>query len=106
MPDGAIARVPDCRFGKALVRGLEFLQANYIGSRFGQPFDQPGQAGIDSLDVESCDLPIRMPPIGRSGPRLFPPPPIHHPAPHPHPPPPLRSPPPTATATPPPPARP
>src|SRR3546814_859702 len=70
MPDGAIARVADCRFGKALVRGLEFLQAHHIGSRFGQPFDQPGQAGVDSIDVESCDLQIRMPPIGRRG-RLF-----------------------------------
>src|SRR3546814_20562953 len=34
------------------------------------PFDQPGQAGVDSIDVESCDLQIRMPPIGRRG-RLF-----------------------------------
>src|SRR3546814_7670421 len=53
MPDGAIARVADCRFGKALVRGLEFLQAHHIGSRFGQPFDQPGRSEEHTSELQS-----------------------------------------------------
>ena len=37
--------------GKFGIVGLELLKADQIGSRFSQPFEQPGKAAVYSVDV-------------------------------------------------------
>ena len=52
----AIARRLDRVRRKAVVDGLDLLQAGDVGLRFGEPVEQAGQARADAVDVEGRDL--------------------------------------------------
>src|SRR3546814_19786002 len=51
MPDAAIADVAHVLFRKCLIGRLEFLQADDVGLRLRQPFQQARQAGLGPVDV-------------------------------------------------------
>src|SRR3546814_6814849 len=52
MPDAAIADVANVLFRKCLIGRLEFLQADDVGLRLRQPFQQARQAGLDPVRSE------------------------------------------------------
>jgi hypothetical protein len=52
VPDRLVAERGDIALGKALIRGLQFLQAGDRGPGFAEPFDQARQARLDAVDVE------------------------------------------------------
>src|SRR3546814_17593507 len=51
MPDAAIADVANVLFRKCLIGRLEFLQADDVGLRLLQPFQQARQAGLVPVDL-------------------------------------------------------
>src|ERR1700743_2158091 len=55
VPDDTISGVADCSLRKLLLRRLQFLQADHIRRRLGQPAHQTGYACIDAIDVVSDD---------------------------------------------------
>src|SRR3546814_12094197 len=50
MPDAAIADLANVLVRTCLIGRLEFMQADDIGLRLRQPFQQARQAGLDSVD--------------------------------------------------------
>ncbi len=56
MPDRIVAERPDLQLGEALVRGLEFLQADDVGLALLEPFEQARQPRADAVDVVGRDL--------------------------------------------------
>src|SRR5690606_31864435 len=56
VPERAVAGVADRCLGKGRVGGLQLLQADDVGGRLGQPFEQPRQPAVDAIDVERGDL--------------------------------------------------
>ena len=73
MPDRAVAGLADRRFGKLLLRRLEFLQADDVGLGLGEPAQQHGKAAVDAVDVEGRDPHAELPSVipNRVAPGIF-----------------------------------
>jgi hypothetical protein len=56
VPDGAVARVPDRRYGELLLRCFQLLQAHDVGRCFGEPPQQDGEPAVDAVDIEGGDF--------------------------------------------------
>jgi len=56
VPNRTIARVLERARGTFLVGGLDFLQADDVGARLVEPFEQPRQPAVDAVDVIGRDL--------------------------------------------------
>lgn len=56
VPDRTVARVLQRARRTLLVGGLDFLQADDVGSGLVQPFEQPRQPAVDAVDVIARDL--------------------------------------------------
>ncbi len=60
VPDDVVARVADRGFRKFLLRRLEFLEADDVGLREREPFEQHRQAAVDAVHIISRDLHRRL----------------------------------------------
>jgi hypothetical protein len=64
VPEGAVAGAREDARRTFLVGGLDLLEADDVGARLLQPFEQPRQAAVDAVDVIGRDLQSASAPAG------------------------------------------